>query len=214
MRFRNLLAFVVVMTWHSTVLGESYQMLLRDDRTGDVPKGWVAAKTGSGSGSVWMVVSDASVPSGKALAQTSADGPKALFNLCIAEETKFADVDVSVSLKANAGKVDQGGGPIWRCQDADNYYVARWNPLEDNFRVYKVEKGKRTQLGTADVKLPGDNWHVVRAIQKGGGIKCYLDGKLYLDVKDDTFPKAGKIGLWTKADAQTSFAELKAAEAK
>jgi hypothetical protein len=26
-----------------------------------------------------------------------------------------------------------------------------------------------------------------------------------LDVNDDTFPGAGKIGLWTKSDAQTHF---------
>ena len=43
-------------------------------------------------------------------------------------------------------------------------------------------------------------------------IECYFDGKRYLDVKDDTFPKAGKIGLWTKADARTHFAGLRASE--
>jgi hypothetical protein len=191
---------------------EPFQLELKDAKVGELPKGWKAAKTHEGNGSVWKVLEDSTAPGGKAIAQTSPDGPKPLFNLCIAEETNFADVDISVSLKANAGKIDQGGGLIWRCQDADNYYVARWNPLEDNFRVYKVEKGKRTQLGTADVKLPGDIWHVLRAVQKGGGIQCYLDGKLYLEVKDDTFPKAGKIGLWSKADAQTSFAELKVKE--
>jgi hypothetical protein len=40
-------------------------------------------------------------------------------------------------------------------------------------------------------------------------IQCYLNGNLHLDVKDDTFTDAGKIGLWTKADAVTSFDELK-----
>ena len=34
--------------------------------------------------------------------------------------------------------------------------------------------------------------------------------QIRLDVKDDTFKDAGKIGLWTKADAQTYFADLKA----
>jgi len=32
-----------------------------------------------------------------------------------------------------------------------------------------------------------------------------LDGKKYLETKDDTFKEAGKVGLWTKADAQTLF---------
>jgi hypothetical protein len=209
----HLLFCLLILASSSAFSAEPYSLNLKDAKRGELPKGWKAAKTGEGPGSAWKVRDDSTAPGGgKALAQTSSEGPNALFNLCIAEDTKFADVDMSVSLKANAGKIDRGGGLIWRCKDADNYYVARWNPLEDNFRVYKVEKGKRTQLGTADVKLPGDKWHVLRAVQKGGGIRCYLDGKLYLDVKDATFAKAGKIGLWTKADAQTSFAELKAVD--
>ena len=37
-------------------------------------------------------------------------------------------------------------------------------------------------------------------------------GKRYLDATDDTFADAGKIGLWTKADAQTNFTALRAEE--
>ena len=37
---------------------------------------------------------------------------------------------------ADEDERDQGGGSIWRAQDRDNYYIARWNRLEDNFRVY------------------------------------------------------------------------------
>jgi hypothetical protein len=39
----------------------------------------------------------------------------------------------------------------------------------------------------------------------GDHIECFLDGKKHLDVTDGTFTKPGKVGLWTKADAQTSF---------
>jgi hypothetical protein len=213
MKNRSFLSLGLVLIAASTAFAaEPFQMDLKDAKVGELPKGWKAAKTHEGDGSVWKVFEDSTAPSGKAIAQTSPDGPKPLFNLCIAEEANFADVDISVSLKANAGKNDQGGGLIWRCQDADNYYVARWNPLEDNYRVYKVEKGKRTQLDSADLKLPGDQWHVLRIVQKGPKITCYLDDKQYLEVEDTTFEEAGKIGLWTKADAQTSFAELKALE--
>jgi hypothetical protein len=204
-----LLFCLIVLASAASFAAEPFRLDLKTVKPGELPKGWKAEKTHEGPGSVWKVVENASAPGGKALAQVSADGPKPLYNLCIAEETKFADVDLSVSLKANAGKIDQGGGLIWRCQDADNYYVARWNPLEDNFRVYKVEKGKRTQFATAYVKVPADEWHVLRVIHEGSNILCYLDGKLYLYVKDATFSQTGKIGLWTKADAQTSFADLK-----
>lgn len=48
--------------------------------------------------------------------------------------------------------IDQGGGVVWRARDSKNYYIARYNPLENNFRVYKVEAGRRVQLGTSDIK--------------------------------------------------------------
>jgi hypothetical protein len=191
---------------------EPYRMSLESAKVGDLPSGWVAAKTGEGPGSVWKVVEDASAPGKKALAQTSDKGANRIFNLCVAEDTSYADLDLTVAFKAVAGKMDQGGGPVWRYKDADNYYVARMNPLEDNYRVYKVVDGIRTQLGDAEVKAPAGKWHTLRVVQEGNHIQCYLNGTVYLDVKDDTFKGAGKIGLWTKADSQTCFAGLEAKE--
>ena len=179
-------------------------------QVGQLPPGWTATHTGHGTGSVWKVVDDSTAPGvPKVLAQVSAAGNGSFFNLCVADRTSYSDVDVSVAFKATAGAQDQGGGPVWRYQDNDNYYVARMNPLEDNYRVYKVIRGERTQLGSANVQAPTGTWHKLRIVQKGDRIECYLDGKKYLDVTDDTFKDAGKIGLWTKADAQTEFADVK-----
>src|SRR5262249_45834592 len=130
---------------------------LTKDDVGKEPAGWKADKTGEGEGSVWKVVADDTAPSksGFALAQT-AESPVSLFNLCVADAgPKYKDVEVSVAFKAVAGKKDQGGGIVWRYQDANNYYLARMNPLEDNYRFYKVEGGKRTQLETKEnLKVP------------------------------------------------------------
>ncbi|MGD0898784.1 MAG: family 16 glycoside hydrolase [Thermoguttaceae bacterium] len=198
----------------SALAAAPFIMSLDGAAVGELPRGWSAAKTGQGPGSAWKVVEDATAPAGKkALAQTSDQGPNRLFNLCVADQTRFANVSLSVAFKAVAGKLDQGGGLVWRYKDADNYYLARMNPLEDNYRVYKVVAGKRTQLGSAGMKIPAGEWHVLRVVHQGNHIECYLDDKRHLDVRDDTFPDAGKIGLWTKADAQTHFAGLKAAEA-
>jgi hypothetical protein len=153
------------------------------------------------------VVADDTAPSkaGHVLAQT-AEGPGGLFNLCVAEDTNFKDVEVRVAFKAVAGAKDQGGGLVWRYQDANNYYVARMNPLEDNFRVYKVIAGKRIQLETrGELKVPAGEWHTMTVRQVGDAIECWLDGKKYLEAKDDAITKGGKVGLWTKADAQTYF---------
>jgi hypothetical protein len=177
------------------------------DSLDKVPDGWKADKTGKGEGSVWKVVADETAPSktGHVLAQT-AEGPGSLFNLCVANDTNVRDVEVSVSFKAIKGNKDQGGGIVWRYQDANNYYIARMNPLEDNYRVYKVVAGKRTQLETREeLKVPTGEWHTLKIKQVGDQIECWLDGKKQLEARDDTFQKAGKVGLWTKADAQTYF---------
>ncbi len=112
------------------------------------------------------------------LAQT-AESERRTFNVTLIEDTRYKDLDLSVRVKANTGEIDQGGGLIWRAKDKDNYYVARYNPLEDNLRVYKVENGKRTQLDHADA--PGDRkWHTLRITMTDREITGYLDGKKLL----------------------------------
>lgn len=186
-----------------------------DATVGKLPKGWTAAKTGDGEGSVWKIVEDKTAPKGsKVLAQT-AESPGSLFNICVADESEFKDGELSVSFKSIKGKTDQGGGLVWRYLDANNYYIVRLNPLEDNFRLFKVVDGKRTQIATKDnLEVPAGTWHTMNVTMRGDLIECALDGKKYLEAKDGTFTKAGKVGFWTKADAQTYFDDLGVAELK
>jgi hypothetical protein len=177
-----------------------------------VPKGWKAEKTGKGEGSVWKVVEDNTAPSksGYVLAQT-AESPSALFNICIVVDSNYKDVNLSVVFKAIAGKNDQGGGFVWRYQDNNNYYIARMNPLEDNYRVYKVVASKRIQLGTKEgIKVPMGEWHKLKVDVKGNKMQGYLDGEKIWEITDDTFKTGGQIGLWSKADAQTRFDDFEA----
>ena len=111
-------------------------------------------------------------------------------------------------VKAIKGKEDQGGGPIWRCKDQNNYYICRFNPLEGNYRVYVVKNGKRRQLDSIKVDTRPGKWYAVRAVMIGERITCYLDDRKMLEVTDATFAEGGMVGLWTKADAVTSFDDL------
>lgn len=181
---------------------------------GKIADGWTAAKTGKAEGSVWKVVADSTAPSksGYALAQI-AIGPSRLFNLCVLDKSSYKDVEISVAFKAVKGDIDQGGGVMWRYQDADNYYIARFNPLEANLRVYKVIAGKRIQLATKEnLTEAAEKWHTLRIEHdKNGEIECYLNGKKLLSVdRENTIDKPGKVGLWTKADAVTYFDDFQA----
>jgi hypothetical protein len=171
------------------------------DKAGDAPKGWEAAI------GAWKVAADDTAPSKPNVLTQTATGPKPQFNVALATATSLKDLDLTVKMKAVSGEIDQGGGPVWRAKDAKNYYVCRWNPLEDNFRLYKLVDGKRTQLATADMEAPA-GWRTIRVVVKGEQIECYLDGKKVVEAKDDTFKDAGKVGLWTKADAATNFDDL------
>jgi hypothetical protein len=204
----NTICFSIILS--AALMGDAKTPLTIDFEDADVgklPAGWSSAKTGKAEGSVWTIAEDKTAPKGpKVLAQT-ASGPGSLFNLCIADKTRFADIDLTVSFKSVAGKKDQGGGPLWRYKDPNNYYVVRMNPLEDNFRLYKIVDGKRTQLATTpdDVVAAEGKWHTIRVVHQGNRIQCFFNDKKHFDLKDDTFKDAGKIGVWTKADAQTYF---------
>jgi len=174
---------------------------------GSVPKGWKIAETaGQGKPAKWQVVHDSGAASGtRAVAITSNENRGQTYNLLIAENTSYRSVHIRVMVKAIGGEEDQGGGPIWRAKDADNYYIARWNPLEDNFRVYSVKDGKRKQLGTADVKVDRMAWHEIAITQRDTRIVASLDGDELIHVDDSTFIEPGKVGLWVKADGKTVF---------
>lgn len=155
----------------------------------------------------WKVVADNAAPSKPNVLAQLAKSSSPTFNIALAGDTNYEDLDISVSMKAVAGNIDQGGGLVWRAKDARNYYIARYNPLEDNYRVYKVQDGRRTELKSVDVrKSPG--WHILRITMVGDHIECYYDNRKYLDARDSTFSSSGKIGLWPKADAHTHFDNL------
>lgn len=180
---------------------------------GMLPKGWSSAKTGTGDGSVWKVVEDPKAPKGSKVLSQTAEGPTALYNLCVLDGVKYHKVEASVAFKPVAGKIDQGGGIVWRYQDPNNYYITRFNPLEKNLRAYKVIDGKRHQLATVEnLDAKSGEWHTLRVEHDNKDeIEVYLNGKKLLTVdREITINKPGQVGLWTKADAQTYFDDFKA----
>ena len=174
-----------------------------------LPKGWEASRTGGNEGSVWKLTVDSTSPTGRqVLTQTSPAGADSLFNICTCDAPVIADVNLRVSVKPLDGKIDQGGGFIWRYQNDRNYYLVRWNPLEGDFRLFHVINGKRTQLAdTIKVDAKAKEWHVISVRHQGSKIECYLDDVRHFTIDDTSIEKAGRVGFWTKADAVTSFAQ-------
>jgi hypothetical protein len=128
--------------------------------------------------------------------------------VAILEDQRFDDVDVTVHFRPVSGKEDASGGIIFRAKDGRNYLLVRANALENNFRLYAMVNGKRSTIASGRVTEPKlGEWHKIRVVAKGPRIQAYLDDSLFLDHEDKTF-SGGWVGLWTKADSVTEFADL------
>lgn len=154
----------------------------------------------------WESAADPAAPDGaRVLRLADTRNAGSTFNLFLSRDGFPADMDLSVRLRADRGAEDQGGGLAWRARDAQNYWCARWNPLEDNIRLDVVENGRRRTLD--DVRLAADPraWHELRVQARGPQIVVLFDGVERLHASDAALPEGGRLGLWTKADAASSF---------
>jgi hypothetical protein len=177
---------------------------------GILPTGFSSAVTGGGGPASWMVVEDFTAPSGgKVLAQTSTDKTSFRFPLCVYDGFTAPDVTVSARFKPVSGTVDQAAGLVARYRDKDNYYVVRANALENNVRLYRVERGKRQQFAGANVKVPAGEWQTLALEINGTHFRVLFNDALLFEADDSTFKNAGKVGVWTKADSVTYFDDLR-----
>jgi hypothetical protein len=176
---------------------------------GSPPVGFSFARTGQGSEGQWTVVAYATAFGGRAIEQTSTDRTDFRFPLAIHESLSAKDIDVEIRFNAVAGRTDRAAGIAVRLRDANNYYVARANALEDNVRFYRVVDGRRQQLGGANLKVTSGEWHRLGLRAEGSRFTVSFDGKTLFGVTDNTFAEAGGVALWTKADSVTRFDQMK-----
>jgi hypothetical protein len=180
-----------------------------DAALGVTPTGFAVAETkGAGTPAKWTIEAVKDDLKRKHAIRVETSNKEGVFNLLLSEGSYGPDVELSVDIRPASGEEDQGGGLVWRAKDANNYYVTRWNPLEKNIRVYKVEGGLRTMFKSAELAADPKKWHRIGAVQNGAKMTVTFDGKEVLAAEDATFNGAGKIGLWTKADASSWFDEL------
>ena len=193
---------------------ETHTIDFSADTAGQTPQGFEFGLTAKvGAPGKWVIQADGE---NKVLAQTDDDDTRSRFPVAVLTDITTADVDLTVRFKPISGRVDQAAGLVWRYQDEDNYYIVRANALEDNVVLYKVERGRRTDLPVEgegrtygkEAEVPAGQWSTLRVVANGPRFEVYFnDAKLY-EVEDTTFTQAGKVGVWTKADSVTQFDDL------
>jgi len=140
---------------------------------------------------------------GMALVQGATDNE---YNVIVAPGGPYRDVRVSVRFRPISGREDASGGIVFRFSEG-RYYLVRANALEDNFRLYYFDRGRR-MLSTTSIKTPAlGQWHQLQITAQGDRIQGWLNEEALIDERDARFA-SGRIGLWTKADSITAFDEL------
>ncbi|KRS22664.1 hypothetical protein AAY72_02100 [Alishewanella sp. WH16-1] len=169
--------------------------------TGQPPAAWTCGATGKGTPR-WTIEWDASAPSKPHVLKQSGN---AAFPWCVKEDISLANGSLEVKFKAISGKEDQAGGLVWRWKDGNNYYVARANALENNLSLYYTLNGNRTTIKYADAPVALNTWHTLRVDFQDTMIRVSLNGKAYINIRDDHLAGSGKVGVWTKADSVALF---------
>jgi hypothetical protein len=201
----NLLAAVILASPCAAGDARVIRLASPDAAVGAPPDTCRPALTGQGGPVSWQILL---VHNRAALAEASRVAEDNRFPICVVDNVKASDVELGVSFTPIAGKIDQAAGLIFRVKDADNYYVARANALENNVNLYHVTKGVRRQIKGVDVPVPTGKTQQLAVRIEGDAIKVSLDGRSLFEAKDRAILGSGSVGLWTKADSLTAFYEL------
>ena len=180
------------------------------DRADAVPAGFSFGRTGSGPPGRWIVRAEPDAPSRPhVLAQLDADDTDFRFPIAVADAPSLRDARSSVRCKMVSGRVDQACGLVFRYQDENNYFITRANALENNIRFYTVKDGKRRQLASWSGRVAASAWHEYVVEVRGDHVQIFWNGAKVLDHRDASFPDAGRVGVWTKADSVTYYDDLR-----
>src|SRR3974390_2379443 len=159
---------------------------------GKAPADFVFARTGQGAPSQWTVVADETANGDRVIEQSSTDRTDYPFPLALYNPIVANNVDVSVSFRPVAGRVDQAGGIAVRVVDADNYYVARANALEDNVRFYRVAKGSRQQIDGVNVMVAKNKGDTLGLKADGDRFSIAFHAKTLFTTPNRHFPHAAQ----------------------
>jgi Domain of Unknown Function (DUF1080) len=201
MRFLLALAMVVLAS-------PAFAQLVVPLTTADGRVACTQGMTGLGRPPSWQPVADPDAPDGWALAETAGDPTDLRFPLCISTQAVTRDFDATLRFKPISGTRAQVAGLMFRAQSANDYYVVRANSLDNSVRLYRMEKGKRSQLAAKEAPIEAGKWHSLRVIAANERFEVALDGKTLFDVNDRSLPQSGPLGVWSQADSVTRYGSL------
>jgi hypothetical protein len=100
-------------------------------------------------------------------------------------------------------------GVVFRYQDERNHYYIRASAKGNTFRFFKMVNGERSAPIGPEIEIPSGAWHELTIECKGNKIRTFFNGQpLIPELTDNSFAY-GHVGLWTKSDSVSHFADAR-----
>jgi hypothetical protein len=133
----------------------------------------------------------------------------AYFPYAVAKDVPgFENGEISMRFRMLAGQLDQCAGILFNLKENGDYLTVRFNGKEDNLVLWTFKNGKRSfvKKGAHDVPLKLGEWHRMKIRVEGTKLTGYLDDEPLLEYTLDA-PVSGKVGLWSKTDSVSQYAD-------
>jgi hypothetical protein len=122
----------------------------------------------------------------------------------------FQNGEIYIRFKLISGSLDQCAGILFNLKPNGDYLTVRFNQKESNLVLWTFKNGKRSFVKRApdDIPLDMGEWYTMKIAVHGTQLQGYLNDKLLLEY---TLPEpvSGRVGLWSKTDSVTEFADYK-----
>lgn len=121
-------------------------------------------------------------------------------------DSAFSSGTLRVQFNMLAGATDQNAGIVFGLQPNGEYHYVRYNTKDGDMAVWRFAKGDRVRIvhGKASTPLPLNAWHELVVRISGRRVVGTVNGTITVEHALER-PLTGRVGLWTKRDAVTSF---------
>ncbi|HEX7120872.1 MAG TPA: hypothetical protein VF178_00790 [Gemmatimonadaceae bacterium] len=143
------------------------------------------------------------------LAQATSEGafPIALWS----DTTSFSSGTLRVRFRLDGGESDQNAGIVLGLRPSGEYVFVRYNTKDGDVAVWEYVNGTRRVLvhGTTHEQLPLGEWHELVVTVDGATVRGEVTGRSVSVEHTFEAPLVGRVGLWTKRDAVTTFRDFR-----
>ncbi len=177
-----------------------------DMNPGAGPRHFSCTLSGFGTEPKWVIEQDRI--KSKVLAQRGVDKVRDRAPICLYDQLRARNVDISVVFKIVSGELDPAAGVLVRAIDSRNYYVVRAGTKPGRVALIRVVSGSETEILAAPAPVSFEKWHKLRLKIERDRFFVLLDDKALFDVVEDSHNLPGRVGLWTRADSQVLFDDM------